>query len=82
MFQYAPYKTGGKKTKADTARQLGLEPAAMTLLEGSDYVAMEPLIRKDVPGRETLWAVEDNISYIIADVISKDKEVLDHLRTL
>ncbi|KAG8300259.1 nucleic acid binding [Homalodisca vitripennis] len=79
---YAPYKAGGKRTKADAARQLGLEPAAMTLLEGTDYMALEPLVREDTPGRETIWEVEANISYIIADVISKDKDVLDHLRSL
>lgn len=80
--KYGPYKSGSKHTKAEAARQLGLDPAAMALLEGSDYVSLEPLICPDKPGRETIHEVEANISYIIADVITKDKEVLDQLRGL
>lgn len=80
--QYAPYKAGSKRTKAEAARQLGLEPAALALLEGSDYVNLQALLRPDTPGLHTLADIEDNICYIIADVLSKDKDVLDELRAL
>ncbi|XP_039278311.1 S1 RNA-binding domain-containing protein 1 [Nilaparvata lugens] len=79
---YAPYKVGGKKTKADNARKLGLEEAALSVLNGTGYISLESFLNPAVDGLSTVFDVENNISFIIADVISKDKEVLDHLRKL
>ncbi|RZF41438.1 hypothetical protein LSTR_LSTR000152 [Laodelphax striatellus] len=79
---YAPYKVGGKKTKADNARKLGLEEAALCLLNGTGFISLESFLNPAVDGLSTVYDVENNISYIIADIISKDKEVLDHLRKL
>ena len=82
MFQYAPYKTGSKKTKAEAARQLGLEDPAMTLLNGTDYICLETFIAEDNPGLDSIDKVEAGISHIIAEVISKDKDVLGTIRRL
>lgn len=82
MLQYAPYKTGSKKTKAEVARKLGLEDPAMKLLKGTDYICLETFIDEDNPGLDSIDKVEAGISHIIADVISKDKDVLDTIRRL
>ncbi|XP_075216593.1 S1 RNA-binding domain-containing protein 1 [Lycorma delicatula] len=79
---YAPYKVGSKRTKAEAARQIGLEPPAVALLHGTEFVKLEPLINYEIDGLTTLSDIENGVSYIIADIISKDKNVLDTLRKL
>lgn len=54
----APYKTGSKGTKAQRARQLGLEGAARALLEKPGELSLLSYIRPDVKGLSTLQDIE------------------------
>ncbi|XP_035128544.1 S1 RNA-binding domain-containing protein 1 isoform X1 [Callithrix jacchus] len=78
----APYKTGSKGTKAQRARQLGLEGAARTLLEKPGELNLLSYIRPDVKGLSTLRDIETGVQHILADMIAKDKDTLDFIRNL
>ncbi|XP_036291098.1 S1 RNA-binding domain-containing protein 1 isoform X1 [Pipistrellus kuhlii] len=78
----APYKTGSKGTKAQRARQLGLEEAARTLLENPGMLNLLSYIRPSVKGLSTLQDIETGVQHILADMIAKDKETLDFIRKL
>lgn len=47
----APYKTGNKGTKAQRARQLGLEPAALSLLQNPVELNLFSYIRPNTKGK-------------------------------
>ncbi|XP_054714420.1 S1 RNA-binding domain-containing protein 1-like [Uloborus diversus] len=79
---YAPFKPGSKKSLAEKSKQLGLEgvalqllnwPASLTSVNVASYV-------KPVKGLETEEKVLEGVKYIIADVISKDRRILDFVR--
>uniref|UniRef100_G1S4R9 S1 RNA-binding domain-containing protein 1 n=1 Tax=Nomascus leucogenys TaxID=61853 RepID=G1S4R9_NOMLE len=78
----APYKTGSKGTKAQRARQLGLEGAARALLEKPGELSLLSYIRPDVKGLSTLQDIEIGVQHILADMIAKDKDTLDFIRNL
>ncbi|XP_043915867.1 S1 RNA-binding domain-containing protein 1 [Protopterus annectens] len=78
----APYKTGSKGTKAQRARQLGLEPAAKMLIENPGALFLQACIKPDVKGISTLIEVEAGVQHILADVFAKDREALDYVRKL
>ncbi|XP_054423018.1 S1 RNA-binding domain-containing protein 1 [Pteronotus mesoamericanus] len=78
----APYKTGSKGTKAQRARQLGLEEAARTLLENPGMLNLLSYIRPNVKGLSALQDVEAGVQHILADMIAKDRETLDFIRKL
>ncbi|XP_053314880.1 S1 RNA-binding domain-containing protein 1 [Spea bombifrons] len=79
---YAPFKTGSKGTKAQRARQLGLETAAKALIETPGQLNLYSYINNNVEGLSTLQDVETGVQHILADMIAKDKETLDHIRNL
>ncbi|XP_005864838.1 PREDICTED: S1 RNA-binding domain-containing protein 1 isoform X1 [Myotis brandtii] len=78
----APYKTGSKGTKAQRARQLGLEEAARTLLENPGMLNLLSYIQPSVKGLSTLQDIETGVQHILADMIAKDRETLDFIRKL
>ncbi|XP_037017150.2 S1 RNA-binding domain-containing protein 1 isoform X2 [Artibeus jamaicensis] len=78
----APYKTGSKGTKAQRARQLGLEDAARTLLENPGVLNLLSYVRPDVKGLSALQDIETGVQHILADMIAKDRETLDFIRKL
>ncbi|XP_008587248.1 PREDICTED: S1 RNA-binding domain-containing protein 1, partial [Galeopterus variegatus] len=78
----APYKTGSKGTKAQRAKQLGLEGAARTLLENPGELNLLSYIKTDVKGLSVLQDVETGVQHILADMIAKDKDTLDFIRKL
>ncbi|XP_045837670.1 S1 RNA-binding domain-containing protein 1 isoform X1 [Meles meles] len=78
----APYKTGSKGTKAQRAKQLGLEGAAKTLLENPGELNLLSYIRPNVKGLSALQDIETGVQHILADMIAKDKDTLDFIRKL
>ncbi|XP_012873448.1 PREDICTED: S1 RNA-binding domain-containing protein 1 [Dipodomys ordii] len=78
----APYKTGSKGTKAQRAKQLGLEGAALTLLQNPAGLNLLSYIRPGVKGLSALQDVETGVQHILADMIAKDKDTLDFIRKL
>ncbi|XP_023443885.1 S1 RNA-binding domain-containing protein 1 isoform X2 [Dasypus novemcinctus] len=78
----APYKTGSKGTKAQRAKQLGLEVAARTLLENPGTLNLLSYIRPNVKGLSALQDIETGVQHILADMIAKDKDTLDFIRKL
>ncbi|XP_069350182.1 S1 RNA-binding domain-containing protein 1 [Eulemur rufifrons] len=78
----APYKTGSKGTKAQRAKQLGLEGAARTLLENPGALNLLSYVRPDVKGLSALQDIEIGVQHILADMIAKDKDTLDFIRKL
>uniref|UniRef100_H0V3X4 S1 RNA-binding domain-containing protein 1 n=1 Tax=Cavia porcellus TaxID=10141 RepID=H0V3X4_CAVPO len=78
----APYKSGSKGTKAQRAKQLGLEAAAKTLLENPGQLNLLSYIRSDVKGLSALQDIETGVQHILADMIAKDKDTLDFIRKL
>ncbi|XP_068247368.1 S1 RNA-binding domain-containing protein 1 [Palaemon carinicauda] len=83
----AAYKGSGKRTYAERARELGLEPAALEVLRGTQnkYVTRQELyslVQCNNEGLRTIEEVEQGLQHIIADVISKDPQVLDCVKHL
>ncbi|XP_076990253.1 S1 RNA-binding domain-containing protein 1 isoform X2 [Tamandua tetradactyla] len=78
----APYKTGSKGTKAQRAKQLGLEVAARKLLENPGELNLLSYIRPNVKGLSALQDIETGVQHILADMIAKDKDTLDFIRKL
>ncbi|KAM5163536.1 S1 RNA-binding domain-containing protein 1 [Mantella aurantiaca] len=79
---YAPFKTGSKGTKAQRARQLGLEPAAKALIETPQHLNLHMYMKTGTEGLTTLQDIEAGVQHILADMIAKDKETLEHIRNL
>ncbi|XP_032040686.1 S1 RNA-binding domain-containing protein 1 isoform X2 [Aythya fuligula] len=78
----APYKTGSKGTKAQRAKQLGLEPAALSLLQNPMELNLFSYIRPNVKGLANIQEVEAGVQHILADIFAKDKDTLDFIRKL
>ncbi|XP_006736732.1 S1 RNA-binding domain-containing protein 1 [Leptonychotes weddellii] len=78
----APYKTGSKGTKAQRAKQLGLEGAAKILLENPGQLNLLSYIRPNIKGLSALQDIETGVQHILADMIAKDKDTLDFIRKL
>ncbi|XP_059504597.1 S1 RNA-binding domain-containing protein 1 isoform X2 [Stegostoma tigrinum] len=79
---FAPYKSGSKKTKAQQARQLGLEPAANLLIDRPGELNLNNYIKTNVKGLSNVGEIETGIRHILADMMSKDTETLNHIRKL
>jgi competence ComEA-like helix-hairpin-helix protein len=79
---YSSYKVGSKHTLAERARQLGLSEAANTILDGTQFLNIETLVNPSQKGLTSVKDVELGIQHIIADIISKDRGVLDLLHKL
>ncbi|NXH14862.1 SRBD1 protein, partial [Bucco capensis] len=78
----APYKTGSKGTKAQRAKQLGLEPAALTLLQNPMELNLFSYIKPNTKGLSNIQEVETGVQHILADIFAKDKDTLDFVRKL
>uniref|UniRef100_A0A803W629 S1 RNA-binding domain-containing protein 1 n=1 Tax=Ficedula albicollis TaxID=59894 RepID=A0A803W629_FICAL len=78
----APYKTGSKGTKAQRAKQLGLEPAALSLLQNPVELNLFSYIRPNTKGLANIQEVEAGVQHILADIFAKDKDTLDFIRKL
>lgn len=57
-FKSAPYKTGSKGTKAQRAKQLGLEPAALSLLQNPMELNLFSYVRPNTTGKCSLMSSE------------------------
>ncbi|XP_069464547.1 S1 RNA-binding domain-containing protein 1 [Ambystoma mexicanum] len=79
---YAPFKTGSKGTKAQRARQLGLEPAAISLIETPAQLNLFAFIKPEVEGLSNLLEVQTGVQHILADMVAKDKDSLERIRKL
>lgn len=77
-----PFKAGSKRTLAERARLLGLDQAAQIVLEGSDYISLSHFINRDKEGLRDNKEVQIGIQHILADIISKDRGVLDFITEL
>ncbi|XP_068262800.1 S1 RNA-binding domain-containing protein 1 isoform X2 [Nyctibius grandis] len=78
----APYKTGSKGTKAQRAKQLGLEPPALSLLQNPMELNLFSYIRPNTKGLSTIREVEAGVQHILADIFAKDKDTMDFVRKL
>ncbi|XP_055972199.1 S1 RNA-binding domain-containing protein 1 [Sorex fumeus] len=78
----APYKSGSKGTKAQRAKQLGLEGAARTLLENPGQLNLMSYIKPNVKGISILQDIEMGVQHILADMVAKDRDTLDFIRKL
>ncbi|XP_010173985.1 S1 RNA-binding domain-containing protein 1, partial [Antrostomus carolinensis] len=78
----APYKTGSKGTKAQRAKQLGLEPAALSLLQNPMELNLFSYIKPNTKGLSNIREVEAGVQHILADIFAKDKDTLDFIRKL
>lgn len=80
---YAPFKKGGKGTLAERARSLGLDSPAQCLLDNPcKVIGLSQYIQESTEGLQTIKEIETGIQHIIADVISKDKDlnaIMEHL---
>ncbi|XP_053168075.1 S1 RNA-binding domain-containing protein 1 [Hemicordylus capensis] len=79
---YAPYKTGSKGTKAQRARQLGLEHAANLLIENPRELNLHSYVKPSVEGLSDTEEVKSGVQHILADMVAKDKDTLDFIRDL
>uniref|UniRef100_A0A8C5CPW0 S1 RNA binding domain 1 n=1 Tax=Gadus morhua TaxID=8049 RepID=A0A8C5CPW0_GADMO len=76
---YSPYKKGSKLSKARRARDLGLEEAAVILLNRPNDLVIQSWVK---PGLSSLEEVTTGVKHILADMIAKDPESLAYIRTL
>uniref|UniRef100_A0AAY4D7N0 S1 motif domain-containing protein n=1 Tax=Denticeps clupeoides TaxID=299321 RepID=A0AAY4D7N0_9TELE len=79
---HTPYKKSSKLSKARRAKELGLEPPALALLQRPQTLNLQPLVQPDIEGLATLDDVTTGIVHILADMIAKDKETLTYVLTL
>ncbi|XP_026080013.1 S1 RNA-binding domain-containing protein 1 isoform X1 [Carassius auratus] len=79
---YAPYKKGSKLSKARRAKELGLEPVALALLQEPQKLDLQSSIQPDTKGLSTLDEVATGVQEILADMIAKDKETLTYVQSL
>uniref|UniRef100_A0A8C1VH84 S1 RNA binding domain 1 n=1 Tax=Cyprinus carpio TaxID=7962 RepID=A0A8C1VH84_CYPCA len=79
---YAPYKKGSKLSKARRAKELGLEPAALALLQEPQKLDLQSSIQPNTKGLSTLDEVATGVQEILADMIAKDKETLTYVQSL
>uniref|UniRef100_A0A671L533 S1 RNA-binding domain-containing protein 1-like n=1 Tax=Sinocyclocheilus anshuiensis TaxID=1608454 RepID=A0A671L533_9TELE len=75
---YAPYKKGSKLSKARRAKELGLEPVALALLQAPQTLDLHSSIQPNTKGLSTLDEVTTGVQEILTDMIAKDKETLTH----
>uniref|UniRef100_A0A671RX72 S1 RNA-binding domain-containing protein 1-like n=1 Tax=Sinocyclocheilus anshuiensis TaxID=1608454 RepID=A0A671RX72_9TELE len=79
---YAPYKKGSKLSKARRAKELGLEPVALALLQEPQKLDLQSSIQPSTKGLSTLDEVATGVQEILADMIAKDKETLTYVQSL
>ncbi|XP_052006975.1 S1 RNA-binding domain-containing protein 1-like [Xyrauchen texanus] len=75
---YTPYNKGSKLSKARRAKELGLEPVALALLQTLD---LHSRIQPSTKGLSTLEEVATGVQEILADMIAKDKETITYVQS-
>ncbi|KAF4522044.1 hypothetical protein B566_EDAN010921 [Ephemera danica] len=79
----APFKPGAKTSLAERARSLGLEQPALQILWGQGPLPnLAALVQTGKEGLSSLQDIDFGIQHIVADVVSKTREVLDFVREL
>lgn len=81
-YIYSSYKPTTKRSLAEKARELGLWNVSDAILQGRDIPSLASLINKQKEGLRNEEEVKDGIVHIIADVISKHKDILAEIITL
>ncbi|XP_077540757.1 S1 RNA-binding domain-containing protein 1 isoform X2 [Haemaphysalis longicornis] len=79
---FAPYKESKGRSLAQRAKNLGLEETAQRILRGEatvESINPESLVKPDVKGLQSAKEVLLGWQHILADVLSKDRAVLDYL---
>ncbi|XP_050028147.1 S1 RNA-binding domain-containing protein 1 [Dermacentor andersoni] len=82
---FAPYKESKGRSLAQRAKNLGLEETAQQILRGEatvDSINPESLVKADVKGLQSAKEVMLGWQHILADVLSKDRMVLDYLANM
>ena len=81
---HAPYKTGSKASLAERARGLGLEEAAVEVLEWGPGAAwrLPGVVQPGVQGRDSLQEVQLGVQHILADIMVHDEVMVDLVRSL
>uniref|UniRef100_A0A1I7WS15 S1 motif domain-containing protein n=1 Tax=Heterorhabditis bacteriophora TaxID=37862 RepID=A0A1I7WS15_HETBA len=70
----------GRKTKADKARELGLEDVSRDILNGG-IVEMSRLVNRSI-GLKDIETVEENVVYIIAELLNKMSETIELVKKM
>lgn len=78
---YAPFKVS-KHSLAEKARSLGLESTAIQILEGKGVVDPARCVSEGKKGLSSVLDILLGIQHIIADIISKDRDLLDELQKI
>ncbi|XP_071580913.1 uncharacterized protein YdcI [Temnothorax nylanderi] len=81
-YIYSLYKSASKRSLAEKARELGLGVVSGAVLQGQDIPPLASLIDEQKEGLRNEQEVRSGIVYIIADVISKNKEIFDKVTSL
>lgn len=79
---FAPFKEVGKKSLADRACALGLEPYAKNILYGEKEVYVNGLRNPKIEELDNIEKVEEGLRHIIASLFSKNTHVLEEIRKL
>ncbi|XP_012543650.1 S1 RNA-binding domain-containing protein 1 [Monomorium pharaonis] len=82
-YIYSFYKptAGSKRTLAEKARELGLGDVSAAILRGQDIPPLISLVDEHREGLRNEQEVRSGIMHIIADIISKDKQVFDKVKS-
>ncbi|XP_014487945.1 PREDICTED: S1 RNA-binding domain-containing protein 1 [Dinoponera quadriceps] len=81
-YIYSLFKPAAKRSLADKARELGLWEISDVILQGQQIPPLASFIDKQKEGLRNEEEIEDGIVHIIADLISKNKEILERVITL
>lgn len=79
---YALYKPTSKRLLSERARELGLESISNAVLHGQKITPLVSLVNEQKEGLRNEQQVRDGVIHLIADVITKDKEVFDKVTSL
>ena len=79
---YAPYKPASKGSLYERAKNLGLEPSAQLILDGSRTFSVNSLVNSNVEGLATDKEVKEGIKNILVHLMTKNSDVLLKIRLL
>ncbi|XP_077470226.1 S1 RNA-binding domain-containing protein 1 [Stigmatopora argus] len=79
---YTPYKKGCKVTKVRKAKALGLESAAIALIEAPHTLDLRKWVKPGTEGLSSLEEVSTGVLHILAYTIAKDPETLTYVKRL
>uniref|UniRef100_A0A7N6FB95 S1 RNA-binding domain-containing protein 1 n=1 Tax=Anabas testudineus TaxID=64144 RepID=A0A7N6FB95_ANATE len=79
---YSPYKKGSKLSKARRAKELGLEGAALALIDTPHTLDLREWVKPGTKGLSSVEEVATGVVHILADMMAKDTETLTFVKTL